>query len=112
RCTPDASASCDGGVAVSCPAGWLESIDCTRLLGVAGACTGGEPNPPFDWTAPCAATSPSPPCPGDSCDGSKLTSCERGAAFSVDCAEQGWGSCRLMSVEPGAPMRGACTDRD
>jgi hypothetical protein len=105
-CTPGLSASCSGGVATSCPTGVLESIDCSRLLGVDGGCAEGTLSPSFDWTAPCSVT-PSE-CLMDSCEGSTLTSCERGAAYSVDCKGQGLGTCSLTSIEPGAPMRAAC----
>jgi hypothetical protein len=106
-CTPDANASCVDGVAVSCPSGVLESLDCTRLLGVAGACDAGPLNPSFDWAGPCSVT-PSQ-CSGDACNGWTLTGCERGAPFTVDCMQEGLGPCALASAEPGSPPRAACT---
>jgi hypothetical protein len=55
-CTPDASAQCVNGVAVSCPAGRIESVDCNALLQSAHGCTPGPLAPIFDWTSPCSVT--------------------------------------------------------
>jgi hypothetical protein len=108
-CTPDAGASCADGIAVSCPSGVLESLDCARLLGVAGACDAGWLNPEFDWTGPCSVSPPH--CTSDSCDGGSLTGCERGAPYTVSCTQEGLGPCELMTPEPGSPLRAVCTRR-
>jgi hypothetical protein len=104
-CTPDPSATCDHGRATMCPAGVQESLDCHALLGEDDACSTGALSPPFDWTSPCAL---SMPCGEDSCDGSSLLSCERGARFEIDCRQQGLGDCRLVTVDPSGPARAAC----
>lgn len=106
QCTPDASATCNHGRATTCPAGVQESLDCLALLGEEDACSPGALSPPFDWTSPCGSERP---CGEDSCDGSALLSCERGARFMVDCADQGLGNCRLLAVDPSGPARAACT---
>jgi hypothetical protein len=106
-CTPDASASCDNGRAIMCPSGVVETLDCTALLGSAAACAAGNLSPPFDWTGACSLALPG--CSGDSCDdGGGITSCERGAAFRVNCAEEGLGACRLLPADQGSAPRAAC----
>jgi hypothetical protein len=104
RCTPDASATCVDGRAVSCPSGVVESLDCEALLGSQNACAAGPLAPPFDWTAPCVM-SPSV-CLADSCDGGTLNACGRGAVFSLDCADAGLGACATIATDDG--QRAAC----
>jgi hypothetical protein len=104
-CTPDASAACDQGRAVMCPSGVVESLDCEALLGQ-GTCSPGALSPPFDWTSACSV--PTSICSDDACDGGWLTSCERGTRFEVNCREQGFGDCRLLPADPGAPRRASC----
>lgn len=106
-CEPVASATCDGGRAVMCPSGVTETLDCATLLGSAGACSAGALSPPFDWTSACSLSSSA--CASDSCDGDMLTSCERGATFSMSCASEGLGDCRLLTADPGSTPRAACT---
>jgi hypothetical protein len=108
-CAPDAEAACVGGVAVSCPSGVLETLDCASLLGSANGCTPGPLDPPFDWTGSCVMNPPQ--CLADSCDASTLTACGRGAAFSVDCSEAGLGACTLTATDDASPVRAACTGR-
>jgi hypothetical protein len=105
-CEPDASAACNDGGAIMCPSGVTEALDCAALLGSPGACTAGALAPPFDWTSPCSLT-PSA-CAGDSCDGDRLTSCERGATFSMSCASEGLGVCRLITADLESTPRAAC----
>jgi hypothetical protein len=105
-CTPDASATCDHGRATMCPTGVEESLDCHALLGSENACSPGALSPPFDWTSPCALPVP---CAEDSCNGSNLLSCERGARFEVDCAAHGLRNCGLVPVDPSGSARAACT---
>ncbi len=109
-CVPDASASCFDGIAYSCPGGAIEHIDCGALLGKPGAqaaCSPGPLSPPFDWTSPCVVSPPA--CTEDSCSGSILQGCARGSAFSVDCAQEGLGACRMVSTAMGSEMHAACT---
>lgn len=105
-CSPDASAACVNGVAVSCPSGILESLDCTALLGSANACAAGPLVPPFDWTSACALTPPE--CARDGCNGTTLNGCERGAVFSIDCAQQHLGACVMVNTDNGSQQRAAC----
>jgi hypothetical protein len=106
-CVPDASATCAGGVAYACPSGVVEQIDCSALLGTPDACAPGPLSPPFEWTSPCVSSLPA--CTGDSCSGTVLTGCARGATFSVDCAQEGLGSCRTMTTDLGSQVHAACT---
>jgi hypothetical protein len=106
-CEPIASATCDGGRAIMCPSGVTETLDCAALLGSDAACSPGGLSPPVDWTSPCSVNSSV--CANDSCDGDTLTSCERGATFSIGCAAQGLGDCRLVTADPGSTPRAACT---
>jgi hypothetical protein len=104
-CTASLSVQCANGVAHTCAAGFSESIDCASLLGSADACTGISLSPPFDWTSACALTTP---CAPDSCAGTVLTSCARGATFSVDCSDAGLGRCNVVATDLNAAARAAC----
>ena len=105
-CAPDASAQCTNGFAVSCRSGVIEAIDCTELLQVVDACAPDPLAAPFDWTSPCAVTPPA--CSADSCSGTTLTGCARGAPFTVDCAGQGLGPCRMVT-DLASQTHAACT---
>jgi len=112
-CAATLATVCTDGAASSCPSGIREGLDCSKLLGVDSACTSGSLNPPFDWTSPCAVTPPQ--CAIDTCsDGGSppnatLVGCVRGATFSVNCAAQGLGPCRIVTTDVGAEMRPACS---
>jgi hypothetical protein len=107
-CAPDAAAACSGGVAISCPSGVPERIDCASLLQSDAGCSAGPLTPPFDWTSPCAVTPPT--CTADSCtDAGMLLGCVRGAKVPVDCAALHLGPCRAVSTEIGTMQRSACT---
>jgi hypothetical protein len=119
-CAPDASASCTDGIATSCPAGVPETINCQTLLQNVQACNPGALSPPFDWTSPCfvaagdggavdeGGAGGAAPCAPDSCDGTTLHACYRGASFSVDCAPLGFTSCKLVPTDLGAFSNAAC----
>jgi hypothetical protein len=106
-CTPAATATCQDGRATMCPTGVVETLDCARLLGSPSACSSGDLSPPFDWTSPCSLGA----CTEDSCDvdAATLASCERGANFSVTCASEGLGPCRMTTADPAHGPRAACT---
>jgi hypothetical protein len=108
-CTPDASALCSNGKAVSCPAGLLETIDCKSLLGTdGGTCAEGSLDPPFDWTSPCVVTPAA--CTADTCVDGSVVGCARGAPFPLDCAKEGLGQCQMLSPEADAgEAHAACT---
>jgi hypothetical protein len=101
-CTPGGEARCAAGIASSCPSGVAETIDCRALLGAAaagatnGGCVAGALSPAFDWTSPCEVLPPS--CAGDACDGGVATGCARGAPFSIDCAAEKLGACRMVGA--------------
>jgi hypothetical protein len=108
-CAVDASVTCSGGTAVSCPDGVVEQVNCASLLGGppdASACASGPASPPFDWTSPCAVSPPS--CTQDSCQGSVLTGCWRGGSFAVDCQAEGLHSCGVTTTDLGAVTHAAC----
>jgi hypothetical protein len=104
-CAASRSVRCVNGVAHTCPAGLAESIDCASILDSPDACGGTTLSPPFDWTSACAVEAT---CPADSCDGSVLTGCARGATFRVDCSDAGLGACSLVATDQDAAMRAAC----
>jgi hypothetical protein len=112
-CTPDLVATCDQGVAHTCPAGVKESLDCRGLLAAArpwqgsGPCREGRLDPAFDPTVACALDPPQ--CSADACEGGVLTGCGRGAAFDLDCFEAGLGACSMVRTDPGSAMHAACT---
>jgi hypothetical protein len=106
-CTPSLSATCAGAVAYSCPSGIAETLDCSGLLLTTGSCVEGGLDPPFDWTSACAVVPPS--CTDDSCGDGGLTGCMRGAAYTLDCASQGLGACRMVPPDGGTQMHAACS---
>jgi hypothetical protein len=107
-CTPDASAGCSGGIATSCPAGVLETIDCSQLLLDVHGCTPGLLSLPFDWTSPCVVDAPdASPCV-EGCSGTQLTGCTRGTSYSIDCSQVGLGACRMVTTDDGVAMHAAC----
>jgi hypothetical protein len=106
-CTPDASATCNGDFATSCPNGALETIDCQELLQRASTCNpgsldGGDP------TSPCYLATGVPDAnagdAGDSsvgcaetCIGNSVTTCARGVPNTFDCS----------SIDAACPPDGA-----
>lgn len=98
-CAADAPPTCDGTTATSCVDGKELRIECDR---VGLPC---DVTPPFPSHDPTAACRGGGACTGtkDTCDGDKLQSCGRGAAFEINCASVGLGTCKL------AGDRGACT---
>ncbi|MGH7436669.1 MAG: hypothetical protein ACRENE_13430 [Polyangiaceae bacterium] len=108
-CAPTLDAGCSQGVALSCPTGTPERLDCAALLGsrAAASCQPGELDPPFDWAGACRIEPPA--CAGDACDGGVAIGCARGAAFSVDCVSAGLGACVMRSTDLGTNRRAACT---
>ncbi|HEY3819733.1 MAG TPA: hypothetical protein VGL81_21340 [Polyangiaceae bacterium] len=107
-CTPDASATCSHGLATSCPAGILETINCQLLLQNVDSCNPGPLSPPFDWTSPCVITdeggaADAATC-SDSCEGAVVSSCYRGASFTVDCSKlPGLGKCQMVQTDHPSP---------
>lgn len=109
-CAPSLSVTCENGVARSCPTGESETVDCAAILGDPGnasACNAAlRLDPPFDWTTPCGFL-PSQ-CDADTCDGSILTSCARGASFSVDCRQENLGDCQMTYTDLQTQVRSKC----
>jgi len=108
-CAPSLAFMCDAGVALSCATGAPETIDCAALLGDPNACGAGAAvlQPPFDWTSPCAVDPPE--CDADTCDGSIVTGCARGASFSVDCEAESLGDCRIVLTDLETRQHAACS---
>jgi hypothetical protein len=107
-----------GGVALPCPTGIREEIDCQTLLQAdsgSGSCNPQDAAPAFDWTSACVASPPVPPCDGDAgdfCEGDAgLVSCARGVPFNVDCSLQGLGACQIVTTDVGTAQHAACTPR-
>jgi hypothetical protein len=106
-CTP-------AGVALSCPAGRAEGIDCTDLLQSASACNPGtQASGDFDWTSPCSVRLPADagpdaaPCT-PACSGTHLVDCYRNAPFDLDCHEAGLGLCGMVTTDLGSRTSPAC----
>jgi len=106
ECSPTLEVGCQDGVAQSCPTGVPETLDCAALLGDPSACNEVSLDPPFDWTSPCDLR-PSQ-CDADTCDGSVLTGCARGAPFSVDCASEKLGACQIVGTDLQTQLHSAC----
>jgi hypothetical protein len=104
-CSPDASATCENGVASSCPTGVLETINCELLLSSASACQAGLLVPPFDWTTPCAAPGP---CTESCSDPDGMIGCVRGASFPVSCAAEGLAGCLNVPTGTQGELHPAC----
>jgi len=94
-CTPTTDVTCDGGLAMGCPSGTTEQVDCNAVLGQPSAtttCDETAPGRPWDVSRACSMGT----CQtGDSCgtDGKTLLSCTRGASVSIDCTLQGFTRC-------------------
>jgi hypothetical protein len=113
-CEASTSVQCAGGIASSCPAGVPEAIHCGQLLGTPDACAPGDLYPPFDWTSPCvvegADAGPDASACRDGCSGTVLTSCERGATYTVNCPDAGLlGPCGLVWTDNGERQGARCT---
>ncbi len=104
-CKVDASITCLGTSATSCPAGREEIVDCRELLGDAGACNPKGSGRAWDATRACTAGT----CIGeDSCAGSILRSCARGVTFTVDCAAQGLSPCQREMLPTESVTKARC----
>jgi hypothetical protein len=88
-CTPDASATCMGDIAISCPSGVLEAIDCNELLQQPGTCNSGPLPQALDPTSACYFDAGATDAGGcvETCNANNsLTACPRGTTLNVDCA--------------------------
>lgn len=124
-CTPDTSATCDGGVATSCPAGTPVSIDCDELLQQSGGCNQGTLSTPKDPTSACYvdAGSPASDAGGDaeagaptsgcteSCSGTMITGCAHGVTYTFDCAAIG-ATCQSVQSPDQVTHGAACAFSD
>jgi hypothetical protein len=119
-CAPDTMAMCSDGGATSCPAGVPETINCTELLQQPNACNPGPLSMPTDPTSPCYvdagstaedagldAESDAPPSGCESCNGTIVTGCARGVAFTFDCATIDAG-CVSVQTPDGVTHGAAC----
>jgi hypothetical protein len=108
-CAPDASATCNGDIATSCPNGALETIDCHELLQQSGTCNPGPLTQEQDPTSPCYLDAGVPDSnnaadAGDAgrgcvetCTNDSVTTCARGVANTFDCT----------SIDASCPPDGA-----
>lgn len=102
-CAPDASASCSGDIATSCPNGALETIDCHELLQQSGTCNPGSLPLQDDPTSPCyldAGADDSGGCT-ETCSGDnkEVTTCTRGVTNVFDCTSID-ASCQQQGASP------------
>jgi hypothetical protein len=104
RCTPTMKVTCDGEVALGCPTGLSEAVDCEFLTGK-GTCNAGA-TPSWSLAQACqGATSCEAGCGGDAND--TLSGCGNGADFTTSCKAQGLGPCRSLRLAQGTGY--ACT---
>ena len=104
-CAPTSTVSCVGGLASGCPSGVLEQVDCGRLLATGGSCNATADGRPWDVARACSVG----PCGADSCAGTVVQSCARGAAVQVDCAPIGLGPCSLVHISGDPIPHAACS---
>jgi hypothetical protein len=97
-CPPTTEVSCSGDVASGCPSGVPEQVDCSQVLGATGSCNPAADGRGWDVSRACSVG----PCGADSCAGTVLQSCARGAPVTLDCAQVGLGGCGLIQF-PGDP---------
>jgi hypothetical protein len=109
-CTPDVSATCDAGTAISCPAGLVENINCDELLQQTGGCNPGPITSPTgpDPTSPCYidASTHDAGCVGG-CSGTTLTGCAHGVSYTTDCSMIDAG-CKQTLTTPDGITHAAC----
>ncbi|HEY2517198.1 MAG TPA: hypothetical protein VGI39_40275 [Polyangiaceae bacterium] len=103
-CAASSLVTCEGDVAVGCPSGIAERIDCAQVLGGTASCDPNAPGRAWDVARACSAGA----CPADSCGGG-LKSCARGVPVGVDCAAMGLGACTLVTVAGDATPHAACS---
>ena len=100
-CAASLTATCENGIAKSCPTGNEETVDCLELLQDVRACNAGTLSPSFDWSSPCAVVPQADagaPC-AEICDGGSGVACYRGGTFAFDCADAGLGACRMVTTD-------------
>jgi len=90
-CAPDTAVTCDGGVAIGCPSGVQESVNCTLLTQQADHCNAAAIGQPWNVARACFSAGR---CIADSCSGATLTSCIGGVTYTTTC---------------GAPFTGCAT---
>jgi hypothetical protein len=111
-CEASAAVTCNGNVAMGCPSGFAEQVDCAALLAPTTApppCNAGAGGRPWDVSRACNVGSCSDV--NDSCSPSglaTLSSCARGAIFSVSCTSLGFAGCALVSVPNDPTLHAAC----
>ena len=108
-CAPSGDVQCQGAtIAVGCPSGFEERVDCAALVAGRGVCSVRVGGKTFDVSRACAK-SPAAECTIDTCSGPQLAACVRGYAVAVDCAAWGLGPCQKFSTLDGD--RFACSPR-
>ncbi len=95
-CTPDASVLCYGAVALGCPSGRIESLDCHDLLENAGTCTGTSTGPAWDVARACTASGSA--CTAGCTSDGGVVGCHRGPhRLEVNCADYGLKPCKAVT---------------
>jgi len=98
HCTPSTQVSCNGNLAVGCPSGIEETVDCGRLGVNCTAISTGD-----GWDVSRACKSPSATCTEDRCDGENLSVCIQGSVteLPVTCKDLGLGPCKTVTLTNG-----------
>ena len=110
-CAQTSQVTCDdGGYAVGCPSRVTEQLDCNAVLGLTGnpsACNPDAPGRAWDVSRACSLGD----ClQADTCNGGVITSCARGATFTVDCRAQGFTSCSLALYADDPAEHAQCSN--
>jgi hypothetical protein len=104
KCDRSSEVTCSGNVAMGCPSGSPEQVDCNALLpgtGLGnGLCDSSSGGRPWDVSRACTLGA----CKlGDSCEKAKtISSCARGVVVSIDCTTIGLSGCTTVQL-PGDP---------
>lgn len=92
-CTQSSGVWCDGGVAIACPTGAPEWVDCARIAGSGGCVDMPEAGAPLTPSDACRQPQANAACTQDKCNGDALSACVRGRVVPVDCTAEGLGAC-------------------
>jgi hypothetical protein len=113
-CPPTGDVRCEGDVAIGCPSGIEERVECKALTGSAtsertcSSTTGGRT---WDVSRACgiASTEGGAGCARDTCSGEKLAACVRGVTITIDCATLGANLGRCVQVRTFDGERPTCS---
>ncbi len=101
------------GHATGCPSGAPEDVNCNAVLGQpSGTSSTCDPNAPGRAWDVSRACSVGPSCAqsGDSCSGTVLSTCTRGAPLVYDCKSQGFTSCATVTYPGDSAPHAHCAN--